>query len=88
MHPIDRFTCAEVFQRLDDYLDRELTLDEMRLVREHLESCVACASEHRFETGVLLGIREKLQRLAVPADLMARISARIAEDGERGAQAG
>ncbi len=83
MHPPDRFTCEEVFSRLDDYLDRELTAEEMRLVREHLETCAACASEHRFESGVISGVREKLQRLAVPADLMARISARIAADAAR-----
>jgi anti-sigma factor (TIGR02949 family) len=82
MHPPDRFTCEEVFARLDDYLDRELTPDEMRLVREHLATCAACASEHRFEVGVLEGIREKLRRLAVPKDLMEKISTRIAADQE------
>lgn len=86
MHPPDRFTCEEVFGRLDDYLDRELTPDEMRMIREHLETCAACASEHRFERGVLDGVREKLHRLAVPQDLMARIAARIRADasGEPG----
>ncbi|HWA55900.1 MAG TPA: zf-HC2 domain-containing protein [Gemmatimonadales bacterium] len=81
MHPPDRFTCEEVFARLDDYLDRELTAEEMQLVRDHLATCAACASEYRFEAGVLEGVREKLRRLAVPADLMARISARIAAEG-------
>lgn len=80
MHPPDRFTCEEVFARLDDYLDRELTAEEMHLVKDHLATCAACASEHRFELGVLDGVREKLRRLSVPADLMARISARIAAD--------
>lgn len=83
MHPPDRFTCEEVFARLDDYLDRELTAEEMRMVKEHLATCAACASEHRFESGVLDGVREKLRRLSVPSDLMAKISARIA--AERGA---
>lgn len=80
MHSPDRFTCEEVFARLDDYLDRELTPEEMRLVKEHLATCAACASEHRFESGVLQGVREKLSRLSVPPDLMARISARIAAE--------
>ena len=80
MHPPDRFTCEEVFVRLDDYLDRELTRDELRLVREHLETCAACASEHRFEPGVLNSVKEKLRRLAVPEDLMAKIAARIAAE--------
>jgi len=75
----DRFTCEEIFSRLDDYLDRELSSAEMRLVAQHLETCAACASEHRFETAILKGVREKLPRLSVPTDMMARIAARIAE---------
>lgn len=81
MHPHDRYTCEEVFSRLDDYLDRELTAEETRRVREHLETCAACAGEHRFEAGVLDGVRQKLRRLAIPPDLMAKIAARIAEEG-------
>jgi len=80
MHPPDRFTCEEVFARLDDYVDRELAAEEMRLVKEHLAICAACAGEYRFEAGVLQGVRDKLSRLAVPKDLMERISARIAAD--------
>ena len=82
MNPPDRFTCEEVFHRLDDYLDRELSADEMRLVREHLDICAVCAAEHRFESGVINGVREKLGRIAVPSDLMAKISARLAADTE------
>ena len=71
----DRLTCEEVFERLDDYLDRELTPDQMRLVHEHLEICAVCASEYRFESGIITGVREKLRRVAVPESLRARISA-------------
>jgi anti-sigma factor (TIGR02949 family) len=83
MHPPDRFTCEDVFARLDDYLDRELDQEEIRLVREHLETCAACASEYKFEAGVLDGVREKLRRLAVPDGLMGRITARLAADAAR-----
>ena len=71
----DRLTCEAVFERLDDYLDRELTPDQMHLVHEHLEICAVCASEYRFESGIIAGIREKLRRVAVPESLRARISA-------------
>ena len=80
-HPPDRLTCEEVFARLDDYLDRELTPEELQLVRQHLETCAACAAEYRFESGVLQDVRTKLQRLSVPEGLMARITARIAAEG-------
>jgi anti-sigma factor RsiW len=73
MSALDRYTCEETFRRLDDYLDRELSPDEQRLVEEHLRVCGICASEFRFEQSVLDGVRDKLSRLAVPADLMARI---------------
>lgn len=82
MHPPDRFTCEEIFARLDDYLDRELSADEMRMVREHLETCAACSSEHRFEMGVIDDVRAKLRRIDVPNGLMARISARLAMEGK------
>jgi len=75
----DRLTCEEVFERLDDYLDRELTPDQMRLVHEHLEICAVCASEYRFESGIIAGVREKLRRVAVPESLRARISALLSD---------
>jgi anti-sigma factor (TIGR02949 family) len=74
MAQIDRYTCQETFQRLDDYLDRELTLQEMQLVREHLDVCAVCASEYAFEASVLKQLRDKLQRITAPPDLLARVS--------------
>ncbi len=74
----DRLSCEELFRRLDDYMDRELTLDESSLVREHLESCVVCAAEYSFETSMLKSVREKLRHISAPADLMKKISARLA----------
>jgi len=75
--PLDRFTCEAAFRRLDDYLDRELSPDEMRLVEEHLRLCEVCTSEFVFEASVLTGVRRKLRSLSAPSDLLARISARL-----------
>ncbi|HXH13528.1 MAG TPA: zf-HC2 domain-containing protein [Alphaproteobacteria bacterium] len=74
MANIDRYTCQETFRRLDDYLDRELSPREMQLVREHLEICALCASEYAFEESVLRQVRSKLQRIAAPPDLLAKIT--------------
>jgi anti-sigma factor (TIGR02949 family) len=71
---LDRYTCEEVFRRLDDYLDRELTVQEMELVRQHLETCEACASEHRFQASVIQELRSRIQRVSMPPSLMDRIS--------------
>lgn len=73
MSPLDRYRCEEVFRRMDEYIDRELAPHEAALVREHLETCAACASEYSFEEHVLLTVRTKLQRVAIPVELRARI---------------
>jgi len=80
MHGPTRLTCEEVFSRLDDFLDRELSAEEIRLVEEHLATCAACAGEHRFETQVLDSVRAKLRRIAVPADLKASILRRLSDE--------
>jgi len=71
---VNRYTCEETFRRLDDYLDRELSADEMHMVREHLETCVVCAGEFQFERKVIDQVRDKLRRLDVSPDLARRIS--------------
>jgi len=71
--PFDNRNCREVFQRLDDYLDCELTPDEMEEVRRHLEVCAMCAEESRVEADILRDVRGKLQRLGMPPDAKARL---------------
>ncbi len=85
--PSDRVTCEEAFRQLDDFLDRELQPEEMRLIEEHLEICAACTREFTFEASVLSGIRRKLPRLAAPPDLLSRISAQLTRaEGGPGAE--
>lgn len=73
----DRLTCEEVFRRLDDYLDRTLSADELARVQEHLETCAVCAGEYRFEEGVVSEVRSKVARIEVPAGLVDRIASRL-----------
>jgi anti-sigma factor (TIGR02949 family) len=73
-----RLSCEEMFQRLDDYIDRNLSADEIRQVQSHLEECLVCAGEYRFESTVVSAIRERLQRIAAPPDLLAAIHAKLA----------
>ena len=74
---MNRKTCEEAFRRLDDFLDRQLSLEETRLVEEHLRVCEACTREFAFEASVLNGVKQKLRQLAAPADLVTRILARL-----------
>jgi anti-sigma factor (TIGR02949 family) len=77
MNHLSRFSCEEAFRRLDDYLDRELSAEEMTLVREHLEICEGCAREFRFEMSVVDGVRRRLRQIDLPGDLQARVLAAL-----------
>jgi len=79
----NRLTCEDLFRRLDDYLDRELSSEESERIREHLETCAVCANEYNFEASVLRSVKEKLRRLDVPSDLMEKIRRRISGGDEK-----
>lgn len=76
-------TCMEVFERLDDYLDRNLSSDEVAFVVRHLDECVVCAGEYRFEATVLEGLKARLRRIDVPAHLLSSIMMRLQAEPER-----
>jgi anti-sigma factor (TIGR02949 family) len=73
MIDLTKYDCEQAFSRLDDFLDRELTADEMVLVREHLALCSVCAMEFDFEAGVLQTLKDKLARIDVSEDLRDKI---------------
>lgn len=77
MNQPDRYTCEQVFQRLDDYLDRELSAEEMQLIREHLEICAWCAGTYEFQEGVLNALRRRLKRVPVSPELLAKVSSAL-----------
>jgi len=79
MGQLDRITCEQAFSRIDDFLDRELSAEEMKLVQEHLDTCAACSTEFKFEATLIQGVRDKLRRIAVPPDLLSRISRTLAD---------
>jgi len=76
-HSLNRNTCEEAFRRLDDFLDRRLSSEETRLVKEHLQICAACTREFSFESSVLNGVRRKLRHLEAPADLLGRVLSQL-----------
>lgn len=78
---VDRRTCEEAFRRLDDFLDRRLSLEETKLVEEHLRVCEACTREFTFEASVLDGLKLRLRQLTAPPDLLSRILARLSATG-------
>jgi anti-sigma factor (TIGR02949 family) len=84
---LNRHTCEEAFRRLDDYLDRRLSADEMRRIEEHLHVCDACTREFTFEASVLDGVKHKLRHLAAPPDLLTRILAQLSPPKDGGQRA-
>jgi anti-sigma factor (TIGR02949 family) len=76
----DRYTCEEMLRRLDDYLDRELSADEICRVEEHLETCEACAREFGFEASVINVVRAKLRQVEMPDTLVDRVATSLASE--------
>jgi predicted anti-sigma-YlaC factor YlaD len=70
-------SCSEMVLRLDDYVDRALSPTELELVEEHLLECVTCAGQFRFEASLIEAVRERLQRISLPDDLLGRIRDRL-----------
>ena len=66
-------TCKEALRRLDDYVDRELSEEDMRRVQFHLRSCHACSRKFAFEKNLVGSIREKLRHIDIPPDLLAEV---------------
>jgi anti-sigma factor (TIGR02949 family) len=76
-------TCIEVFNRLDDFLDRNLSDEEVALVARHLDECLMCANEYRFEATVLEGLKARLRRIEMPAHILSSIMLRIQAESNR-----
>jgi anti-sigma factor RsiW len=70
-------SCRDALRRLDDYVDRTLSPEELRLVEAHLKRCVRCAEQFRFEVTLIRDIRDRLQRLTVPPNLLRGIRLRL-----------
>jgi anti-sigma factor (TIGR02949 family) len=81
MSQLNRSNCEEAFRRLNDFLDRRLSPEEMRLIEEHLEICAWCTREFNFEASVLYGVKRKLRQLDAPADLLSKVLSQLPERG-------
>lgn len=66
----------QTLQRLPALYDGELTCDEARAVRRHLDACSECAAEWRAFDGVLTGLRNA-PRVALDPAHVAAVMARV-----------
>jgi anti-sigma factor (TIGR02949 family) len=77
MSRLNRTNCEEAFRLLDDFLDRRLSADEMRIIQEHLEICAWCTREFNFEASVLHGLKRKLRQIEAPPELLSRVLSQL-----------
>jgi anti-sigma factor RsiW len=77
-------TRKEALRRLDDYIDRELSPEEMERVRRHLKICHACTRKFAAEQNFVREMRAKLDHLVLPPDLLRQVSAALTQADERG----
>ena len=59
-------SCDECMQRLEEFVDRELTDAEVREVRLHLEFCPPCEERYRFQAGFKRLVRRSSSRQESP----------------------
>lgn len=81
-------SCKETLARLDDYIDRELSPSESRIVARHLKICHHCAQRFAFETELVEGLRQRLSRIDAPADLLGKIRTSLDGAGKSAASNG
>ena len=72
-------SCRDCVDRLGDFVDRELSTEELAAVERHLEECFGCAREFRFEGAVLESIKVTLRRVKAPSSLLERIQERLTQ---------
>lgn len=80
---LDIYGCREALERLDDYVDRELSPEETQKVRQHLKLCHHCARKFSFQEELLAGMKTKAQKILLPADVSAfkdKISALLKQE--------
>ena len=78
---VDGSPCAGMIRRLGEYVDRSLSPRERRQVETHLNRCLGCEAQFRFEAALLRLIRERLRRIDIPHDLWENVIRRLADEG-------
>ena len=66
-------TCQECVDKLQPFLDRELTESERLEVERHLTVCGHCADSFRFEAGILHVVGRCCRSTAASEEFKARI---------------
>jgi mycothiol system anti-sigma-R factor len=73
-HEVD---CGEILNRVYLYLDNEISVHEVAKVRHHLDECAPCLRQYGLEQVVKALVARSCGHDPTPADLRAKVLARI-----------
>ena len=71
--------CSTVLNQMFEYLDGELGEPDLHVIREHLDECAPCMSEHDVDKVVKALIRRSCGGEVAPGTLRERIVVEITE---------
>ncbi len=80
---LDIYGCREALERLDDFVDHELSPEEEQKVAGHLKICRHCLRKFKFQEELLTGVRARVQAIPASADVQAlqlKISALLQQE--------
>lgn len=69
--------CSEVLHHIYEYLDGEMSPDDVRRVATHLAECRPCLAEHDLDAAVKQVVKRSCDEAPAPAALRLRIAQRI-----------
>ena len=69
--------CSEVLHRIYEYLDGEMSTDDVRRVASHLSECQPCLAEHDLDVALKEAVRRSCAGEVAPAALRLQIIQRI-----------
>ncbi len=75
-HEVD---CQAVLEELFVYLDREKTNLDPQKIREHLEECAPCLSQHDLDAALKALVRRSCSCESAPETLRVRIVSQITQ---------
>ena len=78
--------CTRAMQQLWDFLDRELTDEQMGAVRRHVESCSSCFPHKAWAERFLEALHSLRDERLMPPELKARVIEQLRAVGYAGTQ--
>jgi anti-sigma factor (TIGR02949 family) len=69
--------CSEVLHRIYEYLDGEMSADDVRRVATHLSECQPCLAEHDLDMALKQAVRRSCSQESTPVAVRLQIIQRI-----------